>query len=124
MSANTHFAIFTALPVEFKALVARLDSARALSDIPGATTGFVKRRGVDGRHQVTVVELQRGNLDTAAAAPDLLTQLGVEAAFFCGIATSLKDDVGPSDVVAGLRIIAYGIVKEEATQKTRRRTLD
>lgn len=96
---------------------------KTVAGLPGAKTGWLEPPAGDGGKRVTVVELQRGNMGTAAAAGRIFKQLRVDAAFFSGVGMAIKD-VGHLDVVAGRTVVAYSPVKEDVTQQTRRKTLD
>ncbi len=110
--------IFTALPLEFRAVRSFLTDVKEIL-LPN---GQVCEEGTfPGRHvnwRVTVVEIGPGNEGAAAEVTAAVIHLKPHLAFFVGVAGGLKD-VALGDVVAATKMYAYEYGKDEESFRTR-----
>ncbi|MFF5298147.1 5'-methylthioadenosine/S-adenosylhomocysteine nucleosidase [Streptomyces sp. NPDC013161] len=98
-------AVLTALPLEYKAVQARLRDVRKREHPRGTRAAVGQLPGTPWA--VALVEMGEGNLTAAALTERVMTWLEPQAVLFVGVAGSLKSDIGLGDVVVATKV--YGI---------------
>ena len=98
-------AVLTALPLEYKAVQARLRDVRKREHPRGTRAAVGRLPGTPWA--VALVEMGEGNLTAAALTERVMTWLEPQAVLFVGVAGSLKSDIGLGDVVVATKV--YGI---------------
>lgn len=110
--------IFTALPVESKAVLAQMTSDDGDEMVESQVFELRKLTQPDGTvWRVAVVELGPGNIDTAALVVPAARRFEPDVMMFVGIAGALKADVEVGDVVAGASVSWTERAKETDQQR-------
>lgn len=98
--------VLTALPVEYDAVRALLESASLDEVVLDDGTRLERGRLAGTGWTVALAELGEGALTTAALTTRIVSALAPECLLFVGVAGGLKDDLRLGDVVVGTKVYA------------------
>ncbi|MEU6928195.1 5'-methylthioadenosine/S-adenosylhomocysteine nucleosidase [Streptomyces sp. NPDC046374] len=119
-SSSGKIVIFTALPLEYRAVRERMERLRRVDHEAGTIFEVGRIGGTDW--EVYLTQVGQGNQVAAVVTERAISMIGPEAVFFTGIAGGLKRDIPLGDVVVATRVFAYHGGKQEETFKTRPET--
>ncbi|NEC44851.1 5'-methylthioadenosine/S-adenosylhomocysteine nucleosidase [Streptomyces sp. SID8016] len=109
--ATNEVLVLTALPLEFRAMHGLLLEPKRI-DHAGTVFACGRLRGTSWTVYLAITGA--GNDSAAAITERAVSYFRPQAAFFTGIAGSLKPDVFPNDVVVALEVYAYHGGKEDS----------
>ncbi|MGC5344839.1 hypothetical protein [Streptomyces sp. DT171] len=112
--------VFTALPLEYRAMRARVRGPERIDHESG--TIFERGRIPGTNWEVYLARVGQGNQGAAILTERAIQMIRPDAVFFTGIAGSMKHDVALGDVIVATRVFAYHGGKQEETFKTRPET--
>ncbi|MEU3498869.1 5'-methylthioadenosine/S-adenosylhomocysteine nucleosidase [Kitasatospora cineracea] len=119
-SSGRKIVVFTALPLEYRAVRVRLENLQRVDHELG--TIFERGQIPGTAWEVYLAQVGQGNQAAAVMTERAIGMIGPEAVFFTGIAGGLKHDIDLGDVVVATRVFAYHGGKQEETFKTRPET--
>ncbi|WP_129767238.1 5'-methylthioadenosine/S-adenosylhomocysteine nucleosidase [Streptomyces sp. L-9-10] len=119
-SSSGKIVIFTALPLEYRAVRARVTDPQRVDHEAG--TIFERGRIPGTTWEVYLAQVGQGNQSAAILTERAIRMIGPDAVFFAGIAGGMKHDIGLGDVVVATRVFAYHGGKQEGAFKTRPET--
>ncbi|WP_189111171.1 5'-methylthioadenosine/S-adenosylhomocysteine nucleosidase family protein [Streptomyces camponoticapitis] len=108
--ATNEVLVLTALPLEYRAVRGLLLEPKRV-DHAGTVFTCGRLRGTSWTVYLAITGA--GNDSAAAITERAVSHFRPQAAFFAGIAGSLKPDVFPNDVVVALEVYAYHGGKED-----------
>ncbi|ROR42379.1 nucleoside phosphorylase [Kitasatospora cineracea] len=116
-SSGGKIVVFTALPLEYRAVRARMENLQRVDHEAGT---IFERGHVPGTAwEVYLARVGQGNQAAAILTERAIGMIRPEAVFFTGIAGALKHDVALGDVVVATRVFAYHGGKQEEKFKPR-----
>lgn len=104
--------IFVAIPVEYGAVISRLQNLEELEGPDHHTFELGFAEATDGIWKVVLVETGDGNNKAAAYVAKCIAQFKPDITVFCGVAGGVKDVV-LGDVVVGDTIYFYDRIKDD-----------
>lgn len=119
-SSSGKIVVFTALPLEYRAVRARITGPQRVDHEAG--TIFERGQIPGTTWEVYLAQVGQGNQGAAIITERAIRMIGPDAVFFTGIAGGMKHDIALGDVVVATRVFAYHGGKQEETFKSRPET--